>query len=114
MVEPAAPSAWWPQRFKVALRLYGRLERWLSGRKRTTRNRLTGNRPWVRIPPSPFLVCAAGTWQVSECFYSKVSGARRCPERSSGNPSEALDLLVDMLVDIVVVLVDKMCVGGFR
>ena len=30
------------------------VERWLSGRKRTTRNRLTGNRPWVRIPPSPF------------------------------------------------------------
>ena len=31
-----------------------RWERWLSGRKRTTRNRLKGNLPWVRIPPSPF------------------------------------------------------------
>ena len=31
------------------------LERWLSGRKRTTRNRLKGNLPWVRIPPSPLL-----------------------------------------------------------
>ena len=31
------------------------VERWLSGRKRTTRNRLKGNLPWVRIPPSPFL-----------------------------------------------------------
>ncbi len=31
-----------------------RQERWLSGRKRTTRNRLKGNLPWVRIPPSPF------------------------------------------------------------
>ena len=30
------------------------MERWLSGRKRTTRNRLIGNYSWVRIPPSPF------------------------------------------------------------
>ena len=30
-----------------------REERWLSGRKRTTRNRLIGNYSWVRIPPFP-------------------------------------------------------------
>ena len=30
------------------------MERWLSGRKRTIRNRLTGDCSWVRIPPSPF------------------------------------------------------------
>ena len=29
------------------------MERWLSGRKRTIRNRLTGDCSWVRIPPSP-------------------------------------------------------------
>ena len=29
------------------------MERWLSGRKRTIRNRLIGNYSWVRIPPSP-------------------------------------------------------------
>ena len=28
-------------------------ERWLSGLKRTTRNRLIGIYSWVRIPPSP-------------------------------------------------------------
>ena len=36
-----------------SLECASRLERWLSGRKRTTRNRLKGNLPWVRIPPSP-------------------------------------------------------------
>lgn len=30
------------------------MERWLSGRKRTIRNRLTGDCSWVRIPPSPY------------------------------------------------------------
>ena len=34
---------------------YKHEERWLSGRKRTTRNRLIGNYSWVRIPPSPFI-----------------------------------------------------------
>ena len=34
---------------------YKKRERWLSGRKRTIRNRLIGNYSWVRIPPSPFL-----------------------------------------------------------
>ena len=38
----------------AAVPLHRRVERWLSGRKRTTRNRLKGNLPWVRIPPSPF------------------------------------------------------------
>ena len=33
---------------------YKQKERWLSGRKRTTRNRLIGNYSWVRIPPSPY------------------------------------------------------------
>ena len=32
---------------------YINVERWLSGRKRTTRNRLIGSYSWVRIPPSP-------------------------------------------------------------
>ena len=32
------------------------MERWLSGRKRTIRNRLTGDCSWVRIPPSPYIL----------------------------------------------------------
>ena len=35
---------------------YKKQERWLSGRKRTTRNRLIGNYSWVRIPPSPLKI----------------------------------------------------------
>ena len=35
---------------------YEQAERWLSGRRRTTRNRLIANYySWVRIPPSPVL-----------------------------------------------------------
>ena len=43
------------------------MERWLSGRKRTIRNRLTGDCSWVRIPPSP---C---NYLPVKCYVGKIA-----------------------------------------
>ena len=53
------------------------MERWLSGRKRTIRNRLTGDCSWVRIPPSPFFEvtgCATKCQEVTlTCNINEIS-----------------------------------------
>ena len=42
------------------------MERWLSGRKRTIRNRLTGDCSWVRIPPSPLYFLKFENFQINK------------------------------------------------
>ena len=75
------------------------LERWLSGRKRTTRNRLKGNLPWVRIPPSPFQGSKRGFPRVSETRCPAVGlllfGR---PMASQQNPGQQEIVVVYLLV----------------